>query len=472
MTKAAKLIEIAVPDEVPPGWRRTTLGEIGEYINGRGFKKPEWSDKGLPIIRIQNLTGTGKEQNYYDGEIDVRHVVNPGDLLISWAATLGAYLWAGPRAALNQHIFKVRSFVDKKFHYYLMQHILGDLYRQTHGSGMVHITKSKFDSMPIVVPETENQQKHIVAEIEKQFSRLDEAVADLKRVKANLKRYKAAVLKAAVEGHLVETEASIARREGRSYETGEQLLQRILETRRSRALKAGTQTGRKGKGKYKEPAAPATTDLPELPEGWVWASLDQLSWGSSYGTSAKCAYDNKGPPVLRIPNVDKGAIDLADLKYGSPDLAVTRGDALTPGDMLIIRTNGSRSLIGRAAIVTTHFPRSTTYASYLIRFRLFTDSGLSDWVLTFWQSPSSRLWIESKAATSAGQHNISMSVLATSPLPLPPVAEQIRIVAEVDHRLSLIRETEAQVDISIKRAERLHQSVLYAVFSSGLIVPR
>lgn len=221
MTKAAKLIEIAVPDEVPPGWRRTTLGEIGEYINGRGFKKPEWSDKGLPIIRIQNLTGTGKEQNYYDGEIDVRHVVNPGDLLISWAATLGAYLWAGPRAALNQHIFKVRSFVDKKFHYYLMQHILGDLYRQTHGSGMVHITKSKFDSMPIVVPETENQQKHIVAEIEKQFSRLDEAVADLKRVKANLKRYKAAVLKAAVEGHLVETEASIARKRSPSPLVGE-----------------------------------------------------------------------------------------------------------------------------------------------------------------------------------------------------------------------------------------------------------
>ncbi len=76
------------------------------------------------------------------------------------------------------------------------------------------------------------QQKRIVAEIEKQFSRLDEAVTNLKRVKANLKRYKAAVLKAAVEGRLVETEAELARREGRNYETGEQLLQRILEERR------------------------------------------------------------------------------------------------------------------------------------------------------------------------------------------------------------------------------------------------
>ena len=111
-----------------------------------------------------------------------------------------------------------------------------------------------------------DEQKRIVAEIEKQFSRLDEAVANLNRVKANLKRYKAAVLKAAVEGRLVETEAELARREGRSYETGDQLLQRILETRRSQW---------KGKGKYKEPAAPDTTDLPELPEGWVWARLER-----------------------------------------------------------------------------------------------------------------------------------------------------------------------------------------------------
>jgi type I restriction enzyme S subunit len=118
-----------------------------------------------------------------------------------------------------------------------------------------------------VDPPALDQQRRIVAEIEKQFSRLDEAVAGLQRVKANLKRYKAAVLKAAVEGHLVPTEADLSRREGRSYETGAQLLQRILETRRSQW---------NGKGKYKEPAAPDTNNLPELPEGWVWATVDQL----------------------------------------------------------------------------------------------------------------------------------------------------------------------------------------------------
>jgi type I restriction enzyme S subunit len=302
-----------------------------------------------------------------------------------------------------------------------------------------------------------DQQKRIVAEIEKQFSRLDEAVANLKRVKANLKRYKAAVLKAAVEGRLVETEAELARREGRSYETGAQLLHRILETRRSQW---------RGRGKYKEPAAPDTTDLPELPEGWVWASLDQLSWDSGYGTSAKCAYENEGPPVLRIPNVDKAAIDLTDVKYAPSDFPLGEGEALSPGDMLVIRTNGSKSLIGRAAIVMARFPQPTTFASYLIRFRLLDDEGLSAWLLSYWQSHSSRMWIESKAATSAGQHNISMSVLGTAPVPLPSIAEQHRIVAEVDRRVSLVRDTGTQVDANLRRAGRLRQSILSKVFSA------
>jgi type I restriction enzyme, S subunit len=300
-----------------------------------------------------------------------------------------------------------------------------------------------------------DQQKRIVAEIEKQFSRLDEAVANLKRVKANLKRYKAAVLKAAVEGRLVETEAQLARREGRSYETGAQLLQRILETRRSQW---------QGKGKYKEPAAPDTADLPELPEGWVWVSLDQLSWDSGYGTSAKCSYENEGPPVLRIPNVDKAAIELTDVKYAPSGLPVDKEEALSPGDMLVIRTNGSKPLIGRTAIVTRGFQKPTTYASYLIRFRLLGNKDLWAWVSSYWQSHSSRFWIESRAATSAGQHNISMSVLATAPIPLPPVDEQGRTVAEIDRRFSILNDSEARVDGNIKRANRLRVAILSKAF--------
>ena len=280
------------------------------------------------------------------------------------------------------------------------------------------------------------------------------SVAALHRVKANLKRYRASVLKSACEGRLVPTEAELARQEGRDFETGAQLLQRILAERK----RAWT-----GKRQYVEPAPVAQDEMPLLPEGWGWAALDELAWHSSYGTSAKCSATATGAAVLRIPNVDRGNIDATDMKYSAETLDAESATALRPGDMLIIRTNGSKALIGRGAIVQAPFSAPTTFASYLIRFRLMREVH-QEWLGLFWQSPAARGWIEARASTSAGQHNVSMSVLATAPVPLPPLAEQHRIVAEADRRLSLIRVAEAQVSANLARAHRLRQSILQAAF--------
>jgi len=164
--------------ELPPGWAWSTLGELGEYLNGRGFKKSEWRESGRPIIRIQNLTGSGNDFNYFDGEPEERYVARDGDLLVSWAATLGVYVWRGPEAVVNQHIFKVESHIDRGFHRYLLQSTLDDLQRQTHGSGMVHITRGKFDATPVAIPPL-NEQRRIVVAIEEHLSRLDAADASL-----------------------------------------------------------------------------------------------------------------------------------------------------------------------------------------------------------------------------------------------------------------------------------------------------
>jgi len=128
----------------------------------------------------------------------------------------------------------------------------------------------------IPVPSMANQRE-IVAELEKQFSRLDEAVANLRRVKANLKRYKAAVLKAAVEGRLVETEAALARREGRTFETGEQLLQRILAERRAKWV---------GRGKFSEKEAPVDDEAISIPDGWCRSAIPQIATIASGNTPA------------------------------------------------------------------------------------------------------------------------------------------------------------------------------------------
>lgn len=172
--------------DVPTGWRATTLGEIGRYLNGRGFKKSEWRDSGRPIIRIQNLTGSSATFNHFQGEIEDRYVARPGDLLVSWAATLGAYFWDGPEGVVNQHIFKVESNIDRRFHKYLLDHKLADLMLHTHGSGMVHITRGRFDSEPVQVPIAIAEQRRIVEILEDHLSRLDAADSDCRAAAARV----------------------------------------------------------------------------------------------------------------------------------------------------------------------------------------------------------------------------------------------------------------------------------------------
>ncbi len=188
---------------------------------------------------------------------------------------------------------------------------------------------------------------------------------------------------------------------------------RILKERRAAWEKNG-----KG-AKYKEPAAPDTNGLPELPEGWGWASLEQLSWDSGYGTSEKCDYHFQGPPVLRIPNINEGKIVLDDFKFASESTNLNDSESLKYGDMLVIRTNGSKDLIGRAGVVTQDFSKPHFFASYLIRFRIVELGGLPIWLSSIWHTLRIRSWIERVAATSAGQYNISMTTLNKLPLELP-----------------------------------------------------
>jgi type I restriction enzyme, S subunit len=208
-----------------------------------------------------------------------------------------------------------------------------------------------------------------------------------------------------------------------------------------------------------------------LPEGWALATLEQLSWDASYGTSERCDYNFSGPPVLRIPNVQKGRIDLQDLKHASPDAQRSDSDALLPGDFLVIRTNGSKDLIGRAALVDKPFDQFHFYASYLIRFRFTSSASSAPWAALMWDSFSNRAEIERAAATTAGQYNLNIAKLSRLRLPLPPVAEQHRIVAEVERRLPVIDELEATVEADLKRAAGLRQAILKRAFE-GKLVPQ
>jgi len=149
-------------------WEYKKLGEVATFLNGYAFKPENWSKHGLKIIRIQNLTDETSPYNCYDGEIDSKYIVRNGDLLISWSATLGAFLWNNDDALLNQHIFKAifdKSDIDKYYLKYCVISKLEEMAKKTHGVTMRHITKKDFDNTIIPYPSLSDQQR-IVAELD------------------------------------------------------------------------------------------------------------------------------------------------------------------------------------------------------------------------------------------------------------------------------------------------------------------
>ena len=159
---------------LPKGWAEIKVGNVAEYTNGRAFKPEEWESVGLPIIRIQNLNDADAHYNRSSIIHEHKYLVKDGDLLFAWAASLGTYIWNGGDAWLNQHIFKVEpfSFIDKTYLFYVFQSMISEFYRNSHGSGMVHITKKQFEEITLLLPPL-SEQYRIIEFLERTLNVLD-----------------------------------------------------------------------------------------------------------------------------------------------------------------------------------------------------------------------------------------------------------------------------------------------------------
>lgn len=443
------------------GWELVSVRDVARYINGLAFKPADWGTEGRPIIRIQNLTDPTKPFNFTRREVDANFIVKPGTILVSWSATLDAFIWRGPEAVLNQHIFRVDPdclIVHPGFLYWQLKRVIREMWEgeHLHGSTMKHINRAPFLAHAFrLAPFAE--QARIVGELEKHFTRLDEAVATLEAVQAKLKRARASILKAAVEGRLVPTEADLARAEGRSYEPASVLLKRILDERR--------QTWPKEK-KYQEPLEPEAPSAENLPEGWTWTTVDQVSSALRYGTSAKCSVEDTGVPVLRMGNIVDGRLDFNDLKYLPSDHDEFPDHLLAVGELLFNRTN-SAELVGKCTVFDG-FVRPCACASYIIRVALL--SGVQPHYLAHCiNSLRGRSWVREVVSQQVGQANVNGSKLAAHVFPLPPLAEQVRIVAEVERRLSVFEALAHTVEQSLARCGRLRQSILKRAFEGRLL---
>ncbi len=316
------------------------------------------------------------------------------------------------------------------------------------GQRRVPTTYLKESKIPVAPAE---QQKLIVAEIEKQFSRLDEAVANLKRVKANLKHYKAAILKAAVEGKLTEA----WRKAHPDIEPASKLLERILTGRRARV----------GKGKYKEPAAPDPTVLPKLTKGWVWASLEHL-------TTQIADVDHKMPKTCEggVPYVSTkdftgdDDIDFAKAKR----ISTSDFDALCKkvrpvrGDILLSRYG----TVGEVRIVSTDIAFQASYSVAILK--PVAGFGSTNFVAGVLRSDIIQSQIKRDVRATA-QPDLGLAHIRQFLIPLPPLEEQHQIIEEVERRISILAELEATIEANLTRANCLRQAVLHKAFSGCLI---
>jgi len=176
-------------DSLPDGWSVQLVGNLGEYINGYPFKPTEWKERGLPIVRIQNLTDAKKPFNYFPDRIDDRYLVRNGDILISWSASLGTFLWHRGDAWLNQHIFKAlpdETKIDRSFFYWAMVYAIDRIAKNARGSTMVHVTGKEFKGSEILLPTREEQRK--IAAVLTVLRRAIEQQERLQAVTAELKK--------------------------------------------------------------------------------------------------------------------------------------------------------------------------------------------------------------------------------------------------------------------------------------------
>lgn len=481
---------------LPEGWRWGTVNETGRYINGVAFKPTDWGKEGVPIIRIQNLTDPDKPLNRTTRKVEPIYRIEQGDMMVSWSATLDAFIWDREPSLLNQHIFKVvpdETVTEKRFLFYLLKLAIVEMIKSEHlhGSTMKHINRGPFLAHRVPIPPLK-QQRRIVAEIEKQFTRLEAGVAALRRVQANLKHYRAAVLKAACEGQLVPTEAELHKvaaasrrsaagkqksgsgvpllgqeeqsRDGSAtlsatFESGAELLTRILAERRKNWT---------GRGKYKEPAAPDTANLPPLPEGWTWATLDALAaikGGITKDQNRKFTEPSRSIPYLRVANVQRGYLDLSEVKEITTTEDEIQELLLQRGDILF-NEGGDRDKLGRGWVWNDELPECI-HQNHVFRARLF-DLGLNPKLVSWYANTFGQKFFFDEGKHTTNLASISMTKLKGLPVPIPPPAEQTRIVAEVERRLSVVEELESVVSANLQRATRLRQSILQKAFTGNL----
>lgn len=336
-------------------------------------------------------------------------IAEKNDVLLSIRAPVGHLNICYEKSCIGRGLSALhgKGNISNHFVFFLLKNLQQTLHENSTGTTFLAITGERLKNISVPLPPLAEQER-IVAKIEELFAGIDAGVENLKSVKNQIALYRQSVLKSAFD------------------------------------FDAST-----------------------------FSALKNLIDKVRYGTSKKCSTEENvnSMPVYRIPNIDfkKGVLDKTDLKFASFDDSEKSSLMLKSGDILIIRSNGSLNLVGRAALVY-NTDTNGLYAGYLMRLRIKdTEKLLPKFLLHFLNSGKARAYIEEKAKSTSGVNNINSEEISDLQIPVPTLAEQERIVAEIESRFERADALETAVDRTLNDAEKLKQAVLKKAFSGELV---
>ena len=489
--------ESVVPFSLPSNWEWIQIGDQLNLLNGMAFKSTDWGTTGLRIVRIQNLNNINTAFNFCDPSIArERSLIDNGSFLISWSGTpgtsFGAFIWERGPAVLNQHIFrcdfKTQSFIAS-FLRLAINGRLDEMIAKAHGGvGLQHITKGKLEALLIPLPPLAEQHR-IVAKVDELMSlcdQLDAAKAEREKCRDSLaaaslqglnqpaeeeetfreharftfsnlprittrathiKQLRQTILNLAVRGKLVEQDPG--------DETAEELLKRIADGKAER--KANT-----GDARIKPEKNPVAEDLPMLlPDGWAAQSFQNLFLFIDYrgNTPPKTA---EGIPLITAKNIRMGFLNREPREYISTE---TFKSWMTRG----IPENGDLFFTTEAPLANVclnEIKEPFALAQRAICFQPYAKID-TRYIMFALMSDIMQSLIDAHA-TGMTAKGIKAAKLKPLPIPLPPLAEQHRIVAKVDELMTLCDQLEAHITGTEQDSRRFLESVLAEALAPGI----
>ena len=371
------------------------LGDIATYINGFAFKPEDRGTVGLPIIRIQDLTGNAYDLGFYAGNYPERIEINDGDVLISWSASLGVYVWDKGKALLNQHIFKVvfdKCEVNREYFVYAVRYKLKEMESKTHGATMKHIVKKDFDNTLIPFPTLEEQEN---------IANLLDKISTIILVR-------------------------------------QQQLQKLDELVKARFVEM-----------FGDPVT--------NPMDWPTKPLLEMGYCKN-GMNFHTGDSGIEMHCLGVGDFkDYSVIDGTDyLPTISLNEAPPEESMLQDGDLVFVRSNGNKALVGRCLLVYPH-NTPTTYSGFCIRYRLTSAEVNIAYLLRVLKTDSMR---KKMAGRGANIQNLNQQILAALNIPTPPLELQEWFTAFIEQ----IDKSKVAVQKSLDEAQLLFDSLMQQYF--------